>query len=236
MGTPVHVFGPDDQDRWIRRRIEANRRTFCVALNPEKVYRASHDPRLSRVLNSADLRICDGAGISLAAMLLYRRRLPRCTGIDLFLKLIGMSAREHWGVFLLGATPQTNTAACRVLLDRFPGLTIAGRQHGYFQNAAAVVESINRSGAKLLFVALGSPRQEFWISEHMPLLKPAFCMGVGGSLDVISGAVKRAPAPFRKTGTEWLYRLAVEPSRLRRQMALPLFARGILASAITFRK
>jgi N-acetylglucosaminyldiphosphoundecaprenol N-acetyl-beta-D-mannosaminyltransferase len=237
LGTRVSVFDPDDEAlHVIRRRISSRQPTFCVALNPEKVYRASHDPQLSQVLDSAHIRICDGVGISLAAMLLYRQRLPRCTGIDLFLRLIRLSVQEGWGLFLLGASPEINSAACRALLDQFPGLKIVGSQDGYFRDSAPVVESINQSGADLLFVALGSPRQEFWISEQMHGLQASFCMGVGGSLDVVSGAVKRAPTSFRKTGTEWLYRLIVQPSRLRRQMVLPLFALGILRSAIGLRK
>src|SRR2546425_346563 len=85
------------------------------------------------------------------------------------------------------------------------------------RSRAAVVEKINASGADLLFVAMGSPRQEYWIAEQMTRLQTRFCMGIGGTLDVLSGAAKRAPALFRKTGLEWLFRLLTQPSRLRRQ-------------------
>ncbi len=233
LGTPVSVFeSADDVVQLIRRRILLRRPTFCVAINPEKVYRAKHDPRLSQVLDFANVRICDGVGISLASRLLYGKRLARCTGIDLFMNLVRLAAREKWKVYLLGASPQVNEAASLELARTIPGLVIAGRQHGYFQNSAEVVENINESGADLLFVAMGSPRQEFWIREHMATLKTTFCMGVGGSLDVVSGAVKRAPAFYRKTGTEWLFRLVSEPSRLRRQAALPLFTLDILRAVI----
>jgi N-acetylglucosaminyldiphosphoundecaprenol N-acetyl-beta-D-mannosaminyltransferase len=229
LGTRVTVFdSSDDVIQLISRRIKERQATFCVAINPEKVYRAEQDRRLSRVLDSAHIRICDGVGVSLASWLLYRKRLARCTGIDLFLKLVRLSAYEGWKIFLLGASPQMNEAACRALVRTFSGLIIAGSRHGYFENSAEVVESINESGADLLFVAMGSPRQEFWISEHMPDLKTSFCMGIGGSLDVVSGAVKRAPALFRKTGMEWLFRLVSDPSRLRRQAALPLFTLDVL--------
>jgi len=163
-------------------------------------------------------------------MLLHHRRLPRCTGIDLFLRLLCLAAQEEWKVFLLGASPQSNEAACRTLAVEFPGLQIAGNLDGYCGDSAAVVERINQSGADLLFVAMGSPRQEFWICEQMPLLKPRFCMGIGGSLDVISGVARRAPALFRKSGTEWFFRLLEQPSRLRRQLVLPLFALEVLRS------
>ena len=229
LETRVSVFESyDDAVQLIRERILSRQPTFCVAINPEKVYRAKHDQRLRQVLDSAHVRICDGAGISLAAMLLYRKRLPRCTGIDLFLRLVDLSAKEGWKVFLLGASPQSNDAACRALVASFPGLRIVGRQHGYFEDSAAVVKSINESGADLLFVAMGSPRQEFWISEQMPHLRTIFCMGVGGSLDVLSGAVKRAPAFFRRTGTEWFFRLLLRPSRVGREAAHLMFALELL--------
>jgi N-acetylglucosaminyldiphosphoundecaprenol N-acetyl-beta-D-mannosaminyltransferase len=237
LGTRVNIFGSYDHAiQVIRRRISSRQPTFCVAINPEKVYRATRDPGLSRVLDTAHVRICDGVGISLASMLLYRRRLPRCTGIDLFLRLISLSAEEGWKVFLLGASPQSNAAASRALMNTYPTLKIVGRQDGYFKNSSAVVDQINQSRADLLFVAMGTPRQELWISERMPHLRASFCMGVGGSLDVVGGAGKRAPALFRKTGTEWFFRLLVQPSRLQRQMVLPLFMVEILRALIAARK
>src|SRR5436309_14096668 len=140
LGTPVSIFKSyDDAVQLIRRRISSRLRTFCIAINPEKVCRARADPGLSRALDSADVKICDGIGVSLASMLLYGRRLPRCTGVDLFLTLVAQAAQEGWKVFLLGASPQSNDAACRVLAGKFPGLKIVGSQDGYFEDSAAVV-------------------------------------------------------------------------------------------------
>jgi N-acetylglucosaminyldiphosphoundecaprenol N-acetyl-beta-D-mannosaminyltransferase len=229
LGIPVSIFDSyDDVLQLVRDRVSSRQRTFCTAINPEKVYRAKQDARLSSILHSAHVRLCDGVGISLAAMALHHRRLPRCTGIDLFLKLLGLSADEGWKVYLLGATPQSNAAACRTLVERFANLRIAGNWHGYFEDSTAVVNRINESGADLLFVAMGSPRQEFWISEHMPQLQTTFCMGIGGSLDVVSGTVRRAPWLFQRMGTEWLFRLMLQPSRLRRDGAPLLFGLELL--------
>jgi len=236
LSEPVPVLGVqlngfrsyDDATETMRQRIRAQRPTFCVAINPEKVYRSARDAKLKSVLDRADVRICDGIGIALASLLLEHRRLPRCTGIELFLRLIQASAQEGWRVFLLGASPDSNALACRKLVVQHPGLKIAGAQHGFFDDPAAVVDRINQSGADLLFVAMGSPRQEFWIAENRPRLRPCLCMGIGGSLDVISGAATRAPALFSKTGTEWLYRLITQPSRLRRQLVLPLYVLDVL--------
>jgi N-acetylglucosaminyldiphosphoundecaprenol N-acetyl-beta-D-mannosaminyltransferase len=231
LGMNVSVFESyDHAATLIHERILAGTQTFCVAINPEKMYMAKRNPKLGEMLRSADIRICDGIGISLASMLLYRRSIPRCTGIDLFMKLICLSEQEGLKIFVLGASPEANHAACNMLVAAHPGLMIVGRHHGYFDEVGTIIDSINESGADLLFVAMGSPRQEFWITEHMPKLHARFCMGIGGSLDVVSGSVQRAPALCRGTGTEWLYRLLSQPSRIRRQAVLPLFAVDVLRS------
>jgi N-acetylglucosaminyldiphosphoundecaprenol N-acetyl-beta-D-mannosaminyltransferase len=234
LGLNVDVF-PSYQAAcdFVRKRVEKRQQTFCVAMNPEKVYRARREPGLRNILLSADMRICDGIGLSLASRILYSRSMPRCTGVDLFIRLLALAERRHWSVYLLGASPESNQGARRELARRFPTLKIAGARDGFFRDAKEVVDDINHSGADLLFVAMGSPRQEFWIAEHRAALEPSFCMGVGGSLDVLAGTARRAPAVFRKTGTEWLFRLMLDPSRLRRQMVLPKFAWEVLKSAFT---
>ncbi|MBV9498017.1 MAG: WecB/TagA/CpsF family glycosyltransferase, partial [Acidobacteriaceae bacterium] len=223
LGIDVSTFASYDEAlAIISRRIRLGIQTFCVAINPEKIYRAIRSAELHESLRSAHLRICDGIGICFASMLLHGRRIPRCTGIDLFIKLIHFAARENLNVFVLGASAETNEAGCRALRRTCPGLKIVGSHHGYFTNSADIVKGINDSEADLLFVALGSPRQELWIFENLPKLRVRFCMGIGGSLDVVSGAVARAPMIFRAIGAEWLHRLLSQPSRLRRQAALPV--------------
>jgi len=207
----------------VREMVALKRKCFCVAVNPEKIYRAQKDPDLRRLLEQVDVGICDGIGVSIAARLLLGRAVRRCTGIDLFLELVGMAAENGLKVFLLGAKQESLDGACANLLQRYPSLRIAGRQNGYFQDARAVVERINASGPDLLFVAMGSPRQEQWIAEHRQAIQARFCMGVGGSFDVVSGRVKRAPRLFQRTGTEFLYRLLAGPWRWKRQVVLPLF-------------
>jgi len=229
LGIDVSTFESYDAALdLLRQRLLARMQTFCVAINPEKVYRAKHDPELKRMLDLAQVRLCDGIGVSLASVLLYRKPIARCTGVDLFLRLIQMSAEEGFRVFILGASSQANEAGCHALRVMHPGLRLVGQQDGFFEDDELVVRKINESGADLLFVAMGSPKQEYWICQHMPQLNARLCMGIGGSLDVVSGTVRRAPAPFRKTGTEWLFRLLSQPSRLRRQLALPRFALDVL--------
>jgi len=218
--------------RCIAERIASGKQTFCVAVNPEKVYRAGLDQKLRAVLEQADIGICDGVGVAVAARILHRRKITRCTGVDLFLHLVDAAARREWKVYLLGASPESNQGAYRALSDKHPNLNIVGRQDGYFRDNRRVVEKINAAEPQLLFVAMGSPRQEFWIAEHRRHLNVPFCMGVGGAFDVLSGKAARAPAIFRRTGTEFLFRLVKEPKRFKRQVVLPLFMLNVLAGRL----
>jgi N-acetylglucosaminyldiphosphoundecaprenol N-acetyl-beta-D-mannosaminyltransferase len=190
-----------------------------VAINPQKCHRAWHERELLDVLNRADVvGICDGVGVSVASRLLNGQNLKRVTGCDLFFRLVSLAAQKGWRVFALGASEESNSLACSRLCQKYPGLQIVGRQNGFFEDAGCVIEHINASKADLLFVAMGSPRQEYWIARHRAEINAAFCMGVGGSFDVAAGTVKRAPAIFRKVGAEWLYQLVTEPhKRFKRQ-------------------
>ena len=109
------------------------------------------------------------------------------------------------------------------LLENYPGLDVAGHIDGYFSDSQLVVDTINRSRANIVFVAMGSPKQEEWIARHRDNIHASILMGVGGTFDVVSGRVRRAPGVFQRTGTEWLYRLVREPGRIKRQMVLPKF-------------
>jgi len=230
-GAPVMPFNSYDQAlACIDRAIEAGRKTFWVAINPQKCYRAWHERELLDVLNRADVGICDGVGVSIAAKVLCGQRLPRVTGCDLFFRLLAHAVQRDWGVFMLGASAESNASASEKLCQRFPGLRIVGRQDGFFEDSDAVIDRINASKADLLFVAMGSPTQEYWICEHRDKIDALFCMGVGGSFDVASGRIKRAPAVFRKTGTEWLFQLLTEPhKRFRRQTIYVPFMLRVLS-------
>jgi len=229
-GAPVMPFESYEQAlACIDRAVETGRKTFWVAINPQKCYRAWHEQALLDVLNRADVGICDGVGVSIAAKILSGRMIHRVTGCDLFFKLLAHAAQRRWGVFMLGASPESNASAREKLCQRSPGLRIVGHQDGFFQDSDAVIERINASKADLLFVAMGSPTQEYWICEHRDKIDAAFCMGVGGSFDVASGTIKRAPAFFRKTGTEWLFQLLTEPhKRFKRQTVYVPFMLRVL--------
>jgi len=203
--------------------IESGQKAYSVAINPEKIYKADHDRALANVINSAQIFICDGIGTVLAVRMLHGRPIKRITGVALFYELIKKAFEKGWKVYLLGASSESNKRAYDTLLANYSGLLIVGRHDGYFKDSNKVIEDINRSEADILFVAMGSPKQELWIAENWDMINATFCMGVGGTFDIVSGKTKWAPAICRETGTEWLFRLLSEPRRWRRQLALPKF-------------
>ena len=192
------------------------------AVNPEKVMRARADGTLRDLLASATLLIPDGIGVVLAARWLGLGRFARVPGSELMPNLCQRAAAHGYGVFLFGARPEVNDAAAAELACRYPGLRIAGTQHGYVAEAdmPALVARINESGADILFVALGSPRQEVWMHDQAPALKVKVAQGVGGTFDVIAGRVNRAPPLLLALNLEWLYRLLSDPRRVWRQRVL----------------
>jgi len=213
-GIQVVPFASYDQAlQCIEETIESNQRSFWVAINPIKIYNAWRKPDLLNVLRRATVGICDGVGVSIASRILNGRSISRITGCDLFFKLLSLASRKDWRVYLLGASAESNAAAYAGLKKRFPRLRIVGRQDGYFEDSQQVVEQINASKADLLFVAMGSPKQEGWISRHRQAINARFCMGVGGSFDIAAGSIARAPKLFCRTGTEFLYRILSEPRK-----------------------
>jgi len=235
MGIPVVPFETYDHALGcIEAAIDSDRKALCVAVNPIKMYRAWHEPELLSLLRQTDINICDGIGVSFASRILNSRGIPRITGCDLFFRLLSLATRKRWGVYLLGASTESNAAARLGLQKMYPHLRIVGWHDGYFEDSSEIVEHINASGAELLFVAMGSPKQEHWIWRHRQLINASFCMGVGGSFDVASGSVKRAPRIFRATGTEFLFRFAMEPyKRLTHQGILLRFLLRVLGSKLS---
>ena len=201
--------------------------TTIFAANPEKNYSVPKDPFLYRMFKEADLIIPDGIGMVLAVNLLHGASVKRVPGCELMQNICKMSANKGYKIFIYGAKREVNEAAVNELKARHPSIQIVGSQDGYLNDEGMVdlIDRINASKAQILFLALGSPKQEMWISKYREQLRNVrVCQGIGGTLDVLAGTVKRAPEFFCKMGMEWLYRLISEPKRLRRQIKLPFFA------------
>lgn len=208
--------------------IDKGRKSFIVAINPEKIMKAQEDRELKSLLNQATYQIPDGIGVILASKLKKGRIRERVTGIDMMLKLCKEATNNGKRIFLYGAKPGIADEAKAKLEEMFPGILIVGTLNGYEKNEEVIERTINDSGAEIVFVALGSPAQENWIIAHKEKLNPSVYQGVGGSFDVISGRLNRAPAVFQKFGLEWLYRLLKEPWRWKRQLELARFLLRVL--------
>ncbi len=236
LGVPVDCLDWAEALRILEEELRAAGPARAVlAVNPEKVIRARRDPQLLNCLRHARLLIPDGIGVVAAARLLGLGRMERVAGSELMPRLCEIARRGGHGVFLFGATEAVNAKAAAALIETFPGLRIAGRHHGYVAAAGmgSLIESINASRASVLFIALGSPRQELWIERYLPGLQHVrLCQGVGGTFDVLAGVVQRAPAGFIRLHLEWLYRLLAQPSRLLRQTALPKFVLRVLLARV----
>ncbi|MDN5293044.1 MAG: N-acetylglucosaminyldiphosphoundecaprenol N-acetyl-beta-D-mannosaminyltransferase [Eubacteriales bacterium] len=200
---------------------------LIFAANPEKITRASTDKELLSILQQSDLLIPDGIGLVWASRLLRQPLRERVTGFDLMQKLIHLAASRDFRIFLLGSKPEVVEKAAAKLSSQYPSLKIAGYHHGYFDSGEEekVIGLINRSQPDILFVGMGSPRQEKWLFHHRHRLQVKVAMGVGGSLDVISGRLRRAPLLFRRLGLEWFYRGLREPKRFYRFRFLLTFLR-----------
>ncbi len=220
-----------DMDRAIDRIVdfvERGKRVHTVfASNPEKNYSMPKDSFLYSMFKEADLLIPDGIGMVLAANWMHNTSVKRVPGCELMQNICSLAADKGYRIFLYGAKEEVNKAATEKLMERHPSLKIAGRQNGYLNDDKVdeLIDRINESKAQILFLALGSPKQELWIAKNRDRLEHVrVCQGIGGTLDVLAGTVKRAPEFYCKTGLEWFYRLMEEPSRIRRQVKLPLFA------------
>lgn len=199
-----------------------NRKQFLqhVVVNVAKLVSARSDSTLNESIRACDIINIDGMGVVLGARFLGIDVPERVAGVDLFENLIARSEKEGFSVFLLGAKEDVVSRVSSVLKSRHKNLKIAGYHHGYFwDNETEVVNKIRDSGANLLFVAITSPKKENFINRWKDQLGVDFVMGVGGTFDVISGDVKRAPIWMQNYGLEWLYRIIQEPGRMWKRYA-----------------
>ena len=202
---------------------QGERFSRIVTPNSEIVYMARDDEQLKEILNASDLVVPDGIGVVYAAKILRAPLKGKVAGIELGEGLIKSLAGTGTGIFLLGAKPGIAASAAEKLCEKYPGTKISGVHDGYFKDDDEVIAEINLSGARVLFVCLGAPKQEMWMAKNAEKLNVSLALGLGGSLDVFAGVSQRAPRIFIKLGLEWFYRLCKEPWRIGRMLALPKF-------------
>ncbi len=236
MGVPVAALDMKETVACIMHRIEQGLPTSHAVVNALKFIEIEQNPLLADYIRECDIVNADGQFVVLLARLLGSPLPGRVTGCDLMQELVAVAGRKGLRIFLLGGAPEVVAAVAQKYRDTYSPQFVAGYRDGYFtpEEEPLIVKQIVESGADILFVALGSPKQEFFLRAHREtiLRSVKFMTGVGGTFDVVAGRVSRAPLLFRKLGLEWFYRLLCEPRRLwqKRLYRLPLLFFYILRS------
>ncbi len=213
------AFDPVTLDQTVERigqLIRSGERGYLCTVNVAILMMMRQDPRLQRFVDNAAMVVADGQPLIWTSRLLGRHLPERVTGVDLVDRLCALGAREGFGVYLLGASRTVVDTVAARLTERHPGLILSGVDDGYFTpaEANARARAVADSGAKILVVGMGVPRQEIFIEEQWERLGVPFAIGVGGSFDVLAGLRMRAPEIVQRVGLEWLFRLLQEPRRL----------------------
>jgi len=226
----IDVLGVGFDNLTMEEAVEAGARLmdspgchYVVTPNPEIVEVCRENDEARAAVNGADLVLPDGVGVVKGAAMLGTPLKEKTPGIEFAAHLMERMAVEGKALYLLGAKPGIAEQAAENLKKQYPGLVVAGTHDGYFQEDADVVEAIRKSGADVVFVCLGAPKQELWMRKNGQDTGAHLLCGLGGSLDVFAGVVERAPKFWSDHGLEWLYRLCREPRRIGRMMKLPLF-------------
>ncbi|MFF8865132.1 WecB/TagA/CpsF family glycosyltransferase [Streptomyces sp. NPDC015139] len=226
MSDRQSLFGveldPLTMDETVERCLEAVRdgkKLEIGVVNAAKLVNMRRDQRLARAVAGCDLVLADGQAVVWAGRVLRAPLPERVAGIDLFLRLLGEAESAGMSVYFLGAKQDVLERMLLRVADRFPGLKVAGSRNGYFDDSEqeAIADGIARSGARMLFLGMTSPKKEIFTAAHGERTGARVVHGVGGSFDILAGVTKRAPEVWQRWGMEWLYRALQEPRRLGRR-------------------
>ncbi len=201
-----------------------NKKGFVIFTpNPEIVNVTKKDKEFTKILNSADIVTPDGIGIVYASKILKGNITSRAPGFDISKGIIEKLDKKGGSLYIFGGKPGVAELAAENLKKEYKNLVICGVHNGYFDDDSEIIESVAQASPDLLMVCLGAPKQEKWIYKNKEKLNAGIIIGAGGSVDVLSGQVKRAPEFYTKHGLEWFYRLITQPTRIKRMIKLPLF-------------
>ncbi len=217
----------------IEQRLDGGERTFIITANPEFVMLCRQDPDVAAIAERADLVVPDGTGAVVASRILGDPLPGRAPGRLLVDRLAAVATERRLSLFLLGAGPGIAERAAARLRERHPDVRIAGTYAGSADDDGDVVPRVVAAAPDIVLVAFGMPKQERWIARNLTRLPSVrVAVGIGGSLDYLAGAAKAPPAIVHAVGLEWLWRLAREPQRWRRQRVLPLFVVLVLLARL----
>lgn len=235
LGVGITSATTDKVLEYIIRGLEqSSKKYYIVTPNPEILTFAVCDSSYKNILNKAKIALADGVGVTIAAKMLGMRLRGRVTGVDLLERLCKAVAEKPITVGFLGGRHRIAEGTAECLQKKYTGLKVAfvGQE---WSDKLLKSPKLLRLPMDILFVALGAPKQERWISENLDRLPVKIAIGVGGAFDYISGQVPRAPLSIRKIGLEWLFRLLVQPWRLKRQIALLKFMYLVLRACLKSR-
>lgn len=233
LDVPVHPMTMPQTVESLEQCLLAGQQTFVVTANAEIIMMCQQDATYKEIVgHDAELVLPDGAGAVWAGRHLGYNVPERVAGFDLYLELLSLAAAKGYKVYFFGGSPGVAEAAKAKAESMYPGVQVVGCRNGYFSAAdePEIIAEINESGAQLLFVALGAPKQEKWIVAHRDQLQARILMGIGGSFDVLAGKMERAPKWMQDASLEWAFRLYKQPSRFMRMLALPKFVIKVLLS------
>ena len=216
MGCHIDNLSMEETLQVIENFIKSGLPHQHVVVNVDKLVKASRDEHLRRIINDCALVNVDGMPVVWASRLLGKALKERVAGVDLFEALMCRAAEKGWRVYLLGAREGVVSKVKHIYEQKYPGMIVAGYRNGYWkqEDESLVVDDIKSAKADLLFVAISSPKKEQFLEKYQGEMKIPFAMGVGGTLDVAAGNIKRAPLWMRKSGLEWFYRFLQEPRRM----------------------
>ena len=219
MGIPIDCLGFDETLDRIEEMIAEGGTHQHMAVNAGKVVTMTQDAELARIVAGCDLINADGAAVVMASQFLGQPLPERVAGVDLFVALIGRASERGYRPYFLGARPEIVEEVVRIFTAEYPKLEVAGWRDGYFgdEEEEEIVAAIRGSGAHMVFVAIPSPKKEKFLGRWLEAMEIPFCMGVGGSFDVVAGKTSRAPKVLQNVGLEWAWRLAQEPRRMWRR-------------------
>lgn len=232
LGVDVDAVTMAEAVDVVRRAMDTRAGVMVATANAEMLMRATHDEELRRILNASALVVPDGAGTVWAARHLGHAMPERVAGYDLAQELLRCAPAEGRRVYFFGSAPGVAEKAKAKAEQLYPGIEIVGVRNGFFSPAdnAAIIAEIRAARPDLLLVALGVPKQEKWIAAHIAELDVPVAIGVGGTLDVMAGVMKRAPYWMQRAKLEWLFRGLMQPKRAGRLLALPKFVLKVHAS------
>ncbi|WP_315002880.1 WecB/TagA/CpsF family glycosyltransferase [uncultured Selenomonas sp.] len=232
LGVDVDAVTMAEAVDVVRRAMDTRAGVMVATANAEMLMRATHDEELRRILNASALVVPDGAGTVWAARHLGHAMPERVAGYDLAQELLRRAPAEGRRVYFFGSAPGVAEKAKAKAEQMYPGIEIVGVRNGFFSPAdnATIIAEIRAACPDLLLVALGVPKQEKWIAAHLAELDVPVAIGVGGTLDVMAGVMKRAPHWMQKAKLEWLFRGLMQPKRAGRLLALPKFVLKVHAS------